>query len=66
MTRIIAALSLALLLTACSSFKLGSVMYCASATACSMKADPFRPIEPMPPASAGPQGATALPVVKAP
>ncbi len=66
MTRIIAALSLALLLSACSSFKLGSMLYCASETACTMRADPFRPGQAVPVAASGPQGAAALPLVKAP
>lgn len=51
-------------LSGCAGFKLGSVMYCASATACTMRADPFRPVETVPPGGEGAAGAIALPLVK--
>lgn len=66
MTRTLTALCLALLLTGCSTFTLGSFNYCAKDSACASEVRPFRGVEAVPVAASGAAGAAEVPVVKAP
>ena len=66
MTRILIALCLPLLLSACAGFTLGSFNYCAKDSECANSVRPFRSVAAVQSAGPGASGATALPVVKAP
>ncbi len=64
MTRILIALCLPLLLSACAGFQLGSFNYCAKDSECANSVRPFRSVEAVPVAASGAASSVALPLVK--